>query len=155
MGVAIFLAGVAFLTFLGVATFAAALGVAALAGVFLAGVAFWTSLGVSFLPRLLLGVTRTLAGVFLGVATFVAALEVAALAGVVFSELLGEGVRPLALQLILGGVFLGVSFLAVVGVSTIVFVLLGVSGALARGLVFNASVAAIGDTLCEVLGSKM
>merc|ERR1711971_1461537 len=142
MGVAIFLAGVAFLTFLGVATFVAALGVAALAGVFLAGVAFWTSLGVSFLPRLLLGVTRTLAGVFLGVATFVAALGVAALAGVVFSELLGEGVRPLALQLILGGVFLGVS-------------LLGVSGALATG-VFDASAAAFftSSLLGEILVSK-
>ena len=34
------------------------------------------------------------------------------------------------------------TFLAVVGVSTIVFVLLGVSGA----FIFNASVAAIGDT---------
>jgi hypothetical protein len=39
----------------------------------------------------------------------VAALGVAALAGVVFSELLGEGVRPLALQVNLAGVFLGVS----------------------------------------------
>ena len=87
----------------------ATLGVAALAGVFLAGVAFWTTLGVAALPRLLLGVTRTLAGVFLGVASFVAALGVAALAGVVFSELLGEGVRPLALQVNLAGVFLGVS----------------------------------------------
>ena len=50
------------------------------------------------------------------------------------------------------------TFLAVVGVSTIVFVLLGVSGALETG-VFDASAAAIGDTwgdtLCEVLGSKM
>ena len=45
------------------------------------------------------------------------------------------------------------TFLAVVGVSTIVFVLLGVSGALATG-VFKPS-AAIGDTLAEVLGSKM
>ena len=46
------------------------------------------------------------------------------------------------------------TFLAVVGVSTIVFVLLGVSGALATG-VFKPSAAAIGDTLAEVLGSKM
>ena len=45
------------------------------------------------------------------------------------------------------------TFLAVVGVSTIVFVLLGVSGALETG-VFMASALARGDTLSEALGSK-
>ena len=48
------------------------------------------------------------------------------------------------------------TFLAVVGVSTIVFVLLGVSGALATG-VFKASMVAVGDrlsALADFLGSK-